>query len=64
VNVYEKQQSRILVHPAGPLTIHFWAPTFKWGITLANLADIRCAPEKISWETQLGAFNVSYGFLY
>ncbi|XP_053991840.1 uncharacterized protein LOC128883475 [Hylaeus volcanicus] len=42
-----------LLHPAGPLTIHFWAPTFKWGITLANLADMGCSPQKISWETQL-----------
>jgi hypothetical protein len=25
-------------HPAGPKTIHFWAPTFKWGISMANIA--------------------------
>ncbi|CDJ40772.1 Chromosome II, complete genome, related [Eimeria tenella] len=27
-------------HPAGPFTIHFWAPTFKWGISIANLIDM------------------------
>ncbi|KAH9753268.1 mitochondrial pyruvate carrier [Citrus sinensis] len=26
-------------HPAGPKTIHFWVPTFKWGISIANIAD-------------------------
>ncbi|ESR64943.1 hypothetical protein CICLE_v10010536mg, partial [Citrus x clementina] len=26
-------------HPAGPKTIHFWAPTFKSGIGIANIAD-------------------------
>ena len=28
------------MHPAGPFTIHFWAPTFKWGISLANIMDM------------------------
>lgn len=27
-------------HPAGPKTIFFWAPTFKWGLVLAGLGDI------------------------
>ncbi|CAL4923615.1 unnamed protein product [Urochloa decumbens] len=26
-------------HPAGPKTIHFWAPTFKWCLNVANVAD-------------------------
>ena len=26
-------------HPAGPKTVFFWAPTFKWSLGLANLAD-------------------------
>lgn len=30
-----------LGHPAGPFTVHFWAPTFKWGICIANLVDIK-----------------------
>mmetsp|Transcript_46882 Transcript_46882/g.150447 ORF Transcript_46882/g.150447 Transcript_46882/m.150447 type:complete len:104 (-) Transcript_46882:41-352(-) len=39
-------------HPAGPKTIHFWAPTFKWGISLANLADYARPPELISLPQQ------------
>ena len=29
-----------LAHPAGPFTIFFWAPTFKWMITFANIGDM------------------------
>eukprot|EP00798_Chlamydomonas_sp_ICE-L_P014127 gene14127-20086_t len=39
-------------HPAGPKTIHFWAPTFKWGISIANLADMTRPPDKISIPQQ------------
>ena len=39
-------------HPAGPKTIHFWAPTFKWGITLANVADFWRPADKISYPQQ------------
>ncbi|KAL3714674.1 hypothetical protein ACJRO7_006559 [Eucalyptus globulus] len=39
-------------HPAGPNTIHFWAPLFKWGITIANLADLSKPPEEISYPQQ------------
>eukprot|EP00243_Klebsormidium_subtile_P003176 TRINITY_DN16363_c0_g1_i1.p1 TRINITY_DN16363_c0_g1~~TRINITY_DN16363_c0_g1_i1.p1 ORF type:complete len:113 (-),score=1.08 TRINITY_DN16363_c0_g1_i1:87-425(-) len=38
--------------PVGPKTIHFWAPTFKWGITLANIADMSKPVEKISYPQQ------------
>ncbi|CAN0904810.1 Mitochondrial pyruvate carrier 4 [Linum grandiflorum] len=41
-------------HPAGPKTIHFWAPTFKWGISIANVADFAKPPEKISYPQQIG----------
>ncbi|XP_044765085.1 mitochondrial pyruvate carrier 2-like [Coccinella septempunctata] len=27
-------------HPAGPLTIFFWAPAFKWGLVIAGLTDL------------------------
>ncbi|KAK9784751.1 hypothetical protein WJX73_001460 [Symbiochloris irregularis] len=40
-------------HPAGPKTIHFWAPTFKWGISIANVADFSRPPDKISYPQQL-----------
>lgn len=40
-------------HPAGPKTIHFWAPTFKWGISLANLADMQRPAENVSYPQQI-----------
>jgi hypothetical protein len=39
-------------HPAGPKTIHFWAPTFKWGISIANIADLSRPADKISLPHQ------------
>ncbi|KAH0901916.1 hypothetical protein HID58_041419 [Brassica napus] len=41
-------------HPTGPKTIHFWAPTFKWGISIANIADFAKPTDKISYPQQLG----------
>ncbi|XP_070568003.1 uncharacterized protein [Ptychodera flava] len=35
-------------HPAGLKTIHFWAPSFKWGLVIAGIADIARPPEKLS----------------
>jgi mitochondrial pyruvate carrier 2 len=40
-------------HPAGPKTIHFWAPTFKWAITIANIADFQRPPELVSYPQQV-----------
>ncbi|ANM68136.1 Mitochondrial pyruvate carrier [Arabidopsis suecica] len=40
-------------HPAGPKTIHFWAPTFKWGISIANIADFQKPPETLSYPQQI-----------
>merc|ERR1712032_1677413 len=37
---------------AGPKTIHFWAPTFKWGISLANVADFSSPVENVSVPQQ------------
>ncbi|KAF5474907.1 hypothetical protein F2P56_006760 [Juglans regia] len=42
-----------LNHPARPKTIHFWAPTFKWGISIANVADFSKTPEKLSYPQQI-----------
>eukprot|EP00388_Colpodella_angusta_P039146 GDKK01046523.1.p1 GENE.GDKK01046523.1~~GDKK01046523.1.p1 ORF type:complete len:136 (-),score=16.57 GDKK01046523.1:72-479(-) len=42
----------ILCHPAGPLTIHFWAPTMKWGITIANIMDINRPVSSMSTPQQ------------
>jgi hypothetical protein len=40
-------------HPAGPKTIHFWAPTFKWAISLANIADFKKPLDQISYPQQV-----------
>mmetsp|Transcript_18762 Transcript_18762/g.61639 ORF Transcript_18762/g.61639 Transcript_18762/m.61639 type:complete len:104 (-) Transcript_18762:72-383(-) len=47
-------------HPAGPKTIHFWAPTFKWGLVIAGLADLNRPVEKVSTaqQTALAATGV------
>jgi hypothetical protein len=42
-----------LSHPAGPFTIHFWAPTMKWAITFANIADLKRDPRTMSLNQQL-----------
>uniref|UniRef100_A0A0E0LU17 Mitochondrial pyruvate carrier n=1 Tax=Oryza punctata TaxID=4537 RepID=A0A0E0LU17_ORYPU len=36
-----------------PRRLHFWAPTFKWGISIANVADFAKPPEKISYPQQV-----------
>ncbi|EUB58252.1 Mitochondrial pyruvate carrier 2 [Echinococcus granulosus] len=35
-------------HPAGPKTVFFWAPTVKWGLVIAGLADLTRPAERIS----------------
>jgi hypothetical protein len=42
-----------LLHPAGPFTIFFWAPTFKWAITLSNISDMKRPAELISANQQI-----------
>lgn len=37
---------------AGPFYIHFWAPTFKWMLSVANLMDLNRPVEKISLSQQ------------
>ena len=43
------------------LTVHFWAPTAKWFITAANIADINRPVEKLSVPQQTGAFAYRIG---
>ncbi|KAI1899642.1 hypothetical protein AGOR_G00063880 [Albula goreensis] len=40
-------------HPAGPKTVFFWAPVFKWGLVLAGLADMTRPAEKLSTSQSL-----------
>ncbi|XP_014854807.1 PREDICTED: mitochondrial pyruvate carrier 2 [Poecilia mexicana] len=35
-------------HPAGPRTVFFWAPMFKWGLVMAGLADMARPADKLS----------------
>ncbi len=51
---------RFLDHPAGPKTIHFWAPAMKWGLVIAGLADINRPPEKISVSQTLGKLSLRF----
>lgn len=46
----------VLGHAAGPFTIFFWAPTFKWAITIANIADMKKPAELLSANQQLAIF--------
>eukprot|EP00441_Pelagodinium_beii_P023612 CAMPEP_0197662994 /NCGR_PEP_ID=MMETSP1338-20131121/55699_1 /TAXON_ID=43686 ORGANISM="Pelagodinium beii, Strain RCC1491" /NCGR_SAMPLE_ID=MMETSP1338 /ASSEMBLY_ACC=CAM_ASM_000754 /LENGTH=231 /DNA_ID=CAMNT_0043241141 /DNA_START=31 /DNA_END=726 /DNA_ORIENTATION=+ len=40
--------ARMANHPAGPFYIHFWAPNFKWALSINNLMDFDRPVEKIS----------------
>ncbi|KAG8230947.1 hypothetical protein J437_LFUL002980 [Ladona fulva] len=35
-------------HPAGPKTVFFWAPVFKWGLVIAGLGDLKRPADKLS----------------
>ncbi|XP_044258815.1 mitochondrial pyruvate carrier 2-like [Tribolium madens] len=35
-------------HPAGPKTIFFWAPVFKWGLVIAGIGDLARPAETLS----------------
>jgi hypothetical protein len=35
-------------HPAGPRTIHFWAPLMKWSLVVAGLSDLNRPVEHVS----------------
>ncbi|ORX92677.1 brain protein 44-like protein [Basidiobolus meristosporus CBS 931.73] len=39
-------------HPAGPKTVHFWAPAVKWGLVFAGLGDLSRSPEQLSVSQQ------------
>ncbi|SJK85926.1 Mitochondrial pyruvate carrier 2 [Babesia microti strain RI] len=48
-----KSLKSLILHPAGPFTIHFYAPAFKWAISIANIADMNRPIEKISTPQQI-----------
>ncbi|XP_065362953.1 mitochondrial pyruvate carrier 2-like [Calliphora vicina] len=41
-------------HPAGPKTVFFWSPMFKWGLVIAGLSDLARPAETLS-VSQCGA---------
>ncbi|XP_012135474.1 mitochondrial pyruvate carrier 2 [Megachile rotundata] len=36
------------LHPTGPTTVFFWAPTFKWCLVIAGIGDVQRPPDTIS----------------
>ncbi len=52
----------LISHPAGIMTIFFWAPTFKWAITFSNLSQMKRPAELIPTSRQLAIFGT--GFLW
>ena len=38
----------LMKHPAGPMTVHFWAPVFKWALVIAGLNDLKKPAEELS----------------
>ena len=50
----------LLMHPAGPFTIFFWAPTFKWMITIANIGDFKKPAENVSANQQFAIFGTGF----
>ncbi|XP_068428682.1 mitochondrial pyruvate carrier 2b [Clinocottus analis] len=49
-------------HPAGPKTVFFWAPMFKWGLVGAGLADMTRPPDKLS--TSQSAVLLATGLIW
>ncbi|KAL2102188.1 hypothetical protein ACEWY4_001356 [Coilia grayii] len=49
-------------HPAGPKTVFFWAPWFKWGLVVAGIADFTRPAEKLS--TSQSAVLTATGFIW
>jgi len=35
-------------HPAGPKTVFFWAPAFKWSLVIAGIGDLARPAENLS----------------
>ncbi|KAI7852552.1 mitochondrial pyruvate carrier [Circinella umbellata] len=39
--------------PAGPKTIHFWAPAMKWALVFAGISDLKRPAENLSLPQNL-----------
>mmetsp|Transcript_19970 Transcript_19970/g.23699 ORF Transcript_19970/g.23699 Transcript_19970/m.23699 type:complete len:123 (+) Transcript_19970:92-460(+) len=52
--------ARMATHPAGPFYIHFWAPNFKWALSINNLMDYDRPTDKISLSLMIsGPFRAA-----
>lgn len=63
-----KMVSNLATHPAGPFYIHFWAPNFKWMLSVNNLLDYNRPTDKISLSmtsalTLTGAIFMRWSFV-
>ncbi|GBB97077.1 hypothetical protein RclHR1_02910005 [Rhizophagus clarus] len=47
-SIVSTKLQRFINHPAGPKTVHFWAPVMKWGLVIAGLSDLKRPPESLS----------------
>ncbi|KAG0170483.1 Mitochondrial pyruvate carrier 2 [Apophysomyces sp. BC1034] len=45
--------TRFINSPAGPKTIHFWAPAMKWALVFAGIGDMSRPAEKLSLSQNL-----------
>lgn len=45
------------------IAVHFWAPTFKWGISIANIADFSKPPENLSYPQQIGMWYIKQSYV-
>jgi len=43
-------------HPAGPKTVFFWAPAFKWSLVIAGLGDLSRPAETLSISQSASLF--------
>ncbi|AET40305.1 mitochondrial pyruvate carrier Ecym_5567 [Eremothecium cymbalariae DBVPG len=44
---------RFWASETGPKTVHFWAPTLKWGLVIAGISDAQRPVEKVSGTQNL-----------
>ena len=44
--------NKLINSPAGPKTVHFWAPVMKWALVIAGFKDLQRPVEKISGTQQ------------
>ncbi|CAJ0642557.1 16351_t:CDS:2 [Entrophospora sp. SA101] len=53
-NMLASKFKSFLNHEAGPKTVHFWAPAFKWGLVIAGISDMKRPAEKLSVSQNVG----------